>query len=112
MAGNLEGGFRERVAAAVRRVPAGRVTTYGDVAGIIGNPGAARQVGWALSALPADTDVPWHRVINRQGTLSLRGDLLRGDAQRRRLEAEGQVFDEAGRLDLGAVRWRWDDAPS
>ena len=97
-------GFRDRVAARVRRVPAGRVTTYGDVAAALGSPRVARHVGWALAALPEDDPTPWHRVINARGTISFRGDTPRAVLQRALLEREGIVFDAAGRVDLGAVR--------
>jgi methylated-DNA-protein-cysteine methyltransferase-like protein len=104
-------GFHARVAAAVRLVPAGRVTTYGDVAGVLGSPRVARQVGWALAALPPGSDVPWHRVINAQGRISHRGDLLRAEEQQRLLEAEGVAFSSGGRVDLVALRWRWPVLP-
>lgn len=99
-------GFRARVAAVVRTVPHGQLTTYGDVAAALGSPRVARHVGWALAALPEGTDVPWHRVINALGRISFKGDLGRADAQRRRLEAEGHVFDPSGRLALQACRAR------
>jgi methylated-DNA-protein-cysteine methyltransferase-like protein len=99
-------GFRARVASVVRAVPRGRVATYGDVAGALGSPRVARHVGWALAALPEVTDVPWHRVINAQGRISFKGDLRRAEEQRRRLEAEGHVFDPAGRLPLRERRAR------
>lgn len=75
----------------VRRIPRGRVATYGQIARLVGSPGAARQVGYALAALPESTAVPWHRVINAQGKVSLR----RGggpSTQRIRLENEGVRF--------------------
>lgn len=93
---------------AVSTIPDGRVATYGDVAAFLGRPRRARQVGWALAALPPDTDVPWQRVINRLGEISLRGDLDRPIEQRRRLEAEGVVFDPGDRCDLAALRYRWN----
>lgn len=96
-------GFHERVYARVRQVPAGAVTTYGDVAAALGSPRVARHVGWALAAL-RDDDVPWHRVINAKGTISFRGDTPRGALQRARLEAEGVVFDARGRVDLKRLR--------
>jgi methylated-DNA-protein-cysteine methyltransferase related protein len=101
-------GFRGQVYDVVRQVPAGAVTTYGDVAAILGSPRVARHVGWALSALDDDTDVPWHRVINAKGTISFRGDTYRGEEQRFRLEAEGVEFDERGRVELKRLRWRYD----
>ncbi len=99
-------GFHERVYAVVREVPAGFVTTYGDVATVLGSPRVARHVGWALAAL-TDSEVPWHRVINAKGRISFRGDVGRGAEQRRRLEAEGVAFDERERVDLGSRRWHF-----
>ena len=104
-------GFHERVYEVVRRVPPGRLTTYGDVAAALGSPRVARHVGWALAAL-RDGDVPWPRVINAQGRISFKGDVVRGDTQRRRLEAEGVLFDAAERAPLKALRWRFDAAQS
>ena len=102
-------GFRGRVYAKVREVPPGAVTTYGDVAGALGSRRVARHVGFALSALPPDTDVPWHRVINGQGRISVRGDSVRADVQRTRLLREGIAFDPRGRVvDFAAVRHRFD----
>lgn len=98
--------FAERVYAVVRRVPYGRVTTYGDVASAIGTRRAARRVGWALSLLEGERAerIPWHRVINAQGMISLRDDPVRGPLQRHKLQAEGVAFDPAGRCDLGRLR--------
>ncbi len=100
-------GFHARVYAVVRQVPDGRVTTYGDVATVLGSPRVARHVGWALAAL-SDDSVPWHRVINAQGRLSYRGDTERGELQRTLLEAEGVVFDARERVDLRALRWVYE----
>ena len=88
----------------VREVPAGRVTTYGDVASALGSPRVARHVGWALAAL-RDADVPWHRVINAKGMISFKGDTPRAELQRHRLEAEGVRFDARGRVELSRLRW-------
>jgi hypothetical protein len=68
-------------------------------------PRAARQVGWALSALTGDDDVPWHRVINAKGEVSPRGAREFGDLQRALLEAEGVAFDRHGRVDLASHAW-------
>ncbi len=93
-------GFNARVYDKVREVPAGRVTTYGDVAGALGSRRVARQVGFALAALDQATSppVPWHRVINGQGRISYRGDVGRGSEQELRLAAEGIRLDERGRV--------------
>lgn len=94
------------VYAVVARIPRGKVATYGQVAALAGLPRKARFVGYALSAL-ADPGVPWHRVVNARGTISPRaeGDEA-GDIQRLRLEQEGVVFDEQGRIDLDRFQWR------
>lgn len=90
----------------IRAIPPGKVATYGDVARLAGNPRAARDVGWALSALPPGTDVPWWRVVNRHGGVSCRSNGVTLQAEL--LEDEGIVFDAEGRLDLAT--YRWDDA--
>ncbi|ARF51213.1 cysteine methyltransferase [Pantoea stewartii subsp. stewartii DC283] len=64
-------GFKQRIWQIVAAIPPGKVTTYGDVALLAGSPRAARQVGGVLSRLPEGSTLPWHRVINRHGTLSL-----------------------------------------
>ena len=95
----------ERIYAVVRRIPKARVCTYGRVAELAGNPGAARQVGYALHALPEHTAVPWHRVVNAQGRISLRRGGGPGLEQRFRLEAEGVAFDPGGRISLQRFGW-------
>lgn len=86
-------GFHERVWQVVRQVPAGFVTTYGDVGAALGLRAAARHVGFALAALPPRSDVPWHRVVNGRGELSTGGAI-----QRRRLAREGIRTNERGRI--------------
>ncbi len=95
-----------RIYEVVRRIPRGRVATYGQVAELAGLPGHARQVGYALHALPEGSAVPWHRVLNARGTLSLRRSFGAEIAQRLRLEREGVRFDAGGRVALERVRWR------
>ncbi len=100
--------FNEEVYALVRHIPPGKVLTYGRVAVLLGVPHGARAVGWALHGLPDASDVPWHRVVNASGGISLRGP---GDApqqQRIRLEAEGVIFDDTGHINLsksGGTMW-------
>lgn len=90
----------------VRRVPRGRVSTYGTVAREAGRPGGARQVGYALAALPEAHDVPWHRVVNARGEISRRSAALGVERlQRTLLEGEGVRFDAAGRVDLEEFGW-------
>ena len=97
----------------VRRIPRGRVATYGQVAALAGLPGQARLIGYALSALPDHSGVPWHRVINAEGRVSLRREGPGGSiAQRLLLEREGVRFDRNGRTDLERFGWRPRPRPS
>ena len=90
----MTGGLDKRVHALVRRVPAGRVVTYGQLAALAGAPRAARAVGHAMRVCPAG--VPWHRVVNGRGAISRRGDGSGALTQRLLLEAEGIRFARAG----------------
>jgi methylated-DNA-protein-cysteine methyltransferase-like protein len=81
------------------------VATYGQVARILGKPRGARTVGWALHSIPEGSDVPWQRVINARGIITLDAHGPGGAIQKALLEAEGIVFDENGRIDLGAYGW-------
>ena len=96
----------QRIYAVVRRIPEGRVATYGQVASLAGLAGHARQVGYALHALPKGTAIPWHRVVNADGGISLRsmpgGELV----QQGLLQREGIRLDPRGRVPLARVRWR------
>jgi len=87
----------------VRSVPAGYYTTYGDVALAAGSPRAARQVGYAMAA-SGGKDVPWHRVINSQRRISIRGDDERAIIQQELLAAEGVLLDDSGRAPV-ELRW-------
>lgn len=101
-------GFHKRVYALVRQVPPGRVTTYGDVATALGSVRVARRVGYALAGLPdSEAEVPWHRVINREGRISGRGDAPRATIQQTMLESEGVEFDASGKCALKALRWQF-----
>ena len=92
-----------RVYALVRRVPRGRVVTYGQVARALGMPRGARTVGWAMRVCP--DQVPWHRVVNAHGEISIR-PTTGFHEQRARLKAEGIRFDRAGRIDLKKYGWK------
>lgn len=95
----------ERIWAVVRRVPRGRVATYGQVARLAGLVNGARQAGYALHALRPHTAVPWHRVVNAAGGISL-SDVAGAVTQRLLLEREGVRFDAAGRVDLARFQWK------
>lgn len=96
-----------RIYAVVRRIPRGRVATYGQVAALAGLPHAPRVAGYALYALPEGSPLPWHRVVGAGGKLSVaRVSLSSSLTQRMRLEREGVRFDARGRVDLTRHLWR------
>lgn len=97
---------RTRIYDVVRRVPSGKVATYGQIATIAGLDGQARQVGYAMAAIGRASAVPWQRVINAQGRISMRGEGPAGSIiQQQLLEREGVIFD-GGRVDLKRFGWR------
>ena len=96
-------GLYERIYEVAKRIPRGRVATYGQIAHLVGMPKAARQVGYAMAALGRGAprhDVPWHRVVNAKGESSIGGEQIE------RLKAEGVVFDANGRIDLRRFGWQ------
>ncbi|HEX6939197.1 MAG TPA: MGMT family protein [Longimicrobiales bacterium] len=98
--------FSARVYELVRRVPPGRVVSYGGVAALLGRPRAARGVGRALRELPEGHDVPWWRVVNHAGEISVgRVDPHAARLQRVLLETEGVAFDGRGRIDWDRYGW-------
>lgn len=96
----------QRIYAVVRKIPRGRVATYGQVARLAGLPGRARQVGYAMHALPAGSGVPWHRVINAMGGISRRRVPGSELTQRVLLEREGVRFGARSRVSLERFGWR------
>lgn len=95
----------ERIWAWVRRIPKGRVATYGQIATLAGLDGHARQVGYALHRLPERSDVPWHRVVNAKGEISPRSAGDSHELQAHLLRSEGVELDLRGRIDLQRFGW-------
>lgn len=97
----------QRIIDTIRNIPEGRVATYGFVARLAGNPRAARQVSRILHTFSRKENLPWHRVINREGRISLRP--MQGyEEQKQRLLNEGVAFDAADRVDLDRFLWQPD----
>ena len=94
-----------KIYAVVRRIPRGKVATYGQVAALAGLPNHARLVGYALHAVSEGSTIPWHRVINAQGRISIRGSASATVTQRLRLEQEGVRF-MSGRVKLTLYGWK------
>ncbi|MFW5786575.1 MAG: MGMT family protein [bacterium] len=100
--------FTQRAADVIKAIPAGRVATYGQVAVMAGNPQGARQVVRLLHTASNSLGLPWHRVVNRDGQISL----PRGgghEEQRARLESEGVAFTIEDRIDMRVHRWHAAD---
>ena len=96
----MEKGFFEKVYDIVRQIPAGKVISYGEIARLIGAPGAARQVGWAMRTCP--DELPWQRVVRADGSIAGGGW---AELRRALLEDEGVPFLPDGRVDIERDRW-------
>lgn len=95
-----------RIYAIVKKIPCGKVATYGQIADLAGLSGHARQVGYALHATPADLDIPWQRVVNAKGEISPRAEPMMEGVQQSLLEAEEIEFDLNGRIPLSRYGWQ------
>jgi len=96
--------FSSRVKTVIKRIPEGKVATYGQIASIAGNYRAARQVAWILHSSSEKDNLPWHRVINRKGEISLKPG-CGFEKQKQLLLKEGIVFDKKNRINLGRFLW-------
>jgi methylated-DNA-protein-cysteine methyltransferase related protein len=103
--------FPRRVYEIVKRIPPGRVTTFGRIGRALGAPRSARMVGWALNHTPANEHVPAHRVVNRNGVLTGAHHFGHPDVMRGLLEDEGVAFIDEITVDLGAHVWDPADEP-
>ncbi|MEN8153894.1 MAG: MGMT family protein [Acidobacteriota bacterium] len=100
--------FTLNVISVIRDIPSGKVVTYGQVAFMAGNPYGARQVSWILNSFSKKEGLPWHRVVNGKGKISLAKD--HGyEEQMYRLKNEGIEFDKNGKIDLGRYLWQVKD---
>ena len=104
--------FSERVYQVVRAVPRGRIVSYGGVAALLGQPRAARAVGHALNSLPDESDVPWWRVVNRNGEISRRATANGHIVQKKLLQKEGVKFDRKGRASWEKHAWNASETSS
>lgn len=97
--------FFEKVYQLLALVPHGKVVSYGQIAAWLGDPRAARTVGWALHGLPEGSGLPWHRVINVEGRITTPCMGHPATRQRELLEGEGITFGLDGRVDMDRYRW-------
>jgi len=96
--------FSQRVKNMVERIPRGKVATYGQIAAYAGNPRAARQVVWILHSSSSKDRLPWHRVVNREGRISLKPD-YGYEIQKELLRKEGIEFDKNDTIDFDRYLW-------
>jgi methylated-DNA-protein-cysteine methyltransferase-like protein len=96
--------YTEKVKKVIRAVPRGRVATYGQVASLAGSPFAARQVVWVLHSCSKTDRLPWHRIVNAGGRISLKPN-AGYEQQKKMLEDEGVRFDRRGRIDFERYLW-------
>ena len=101
-------GFFKEVYEIVAEIPPGKVASYGQIAAMLGNPRAARTVGWAMAGGPRHLQLPCHRVVNKAGRLSPDPVFGGYEVQRAELEAEGVIFKRDGRIDMKKCMWRPD----
>jgi methylated-DNA-protein-cysteine methyltransferase-like protein len=100
--------FTQRVKQWIKRIPAGKVATYGQISILAGHFNGARQVSWILHSCSAKDNLPWHRVINSRGTIALKpGSGF--ERQMELLKTEGVVFDDRNRIDLDRFLWIPED---
>lgn len=99
-----EQSFTEKVVGVIRKIPKGKVATYGQIAMMAGNYRGARQVVRVLHSMSEKEGLPWHRVINSKGSISLKGESYR--IQRQMLEKEGVQFDSSDRVDFDRFLWK------
>jgi len=101
--------FADQVINLVKKIPKGKVATYGQIASLVSTPRAARQVGWTLSQIGPDSKVPWQRVINAKGMISIESMGVTKQEQAKRLQAEGVEVDYVGGnywVDLKSYLWK------
>lgn len=98
-----QGSFSRNIYRIVKKIPEGRVMTYGQIAALVGRPLAAKMVGFAMSRAPSG--LPCHRVVNRLGEMAPGGIFGTAEIQRQLLEGEGVIFLENGRIDLTRSLW-------
>lgn len=98
--------FKEKVIEVIKKIPKGRVVSYGQVAAACGSPRAARQVGWLLHTLDGNNNIPWWRVINNLGYISIKGNFMSTPlTQKKFLEAEGIIVTDDLKIDIEKYRY-------
>jgi methylated-DNA-protein-cysteine methyltransferase-like protein len=97
--------FKEQVILIVKQIPYGKVASYGQIALYAQSPRAARQVGWILNKYSGAEEIPWWRVVNNSGRISIKGSHFTQMDQKLRLENEGVIIDDNLSFDINQYRW-------
>jgi methylated-DNA-protein-cysteine methyltransferase-like protein len=97
--------FKNKVISIIKKIPYGKVTTYGTVAVLAGNPRGARTVGWILASQSEKYNLPWQRVINRRGFISIKGSINSKEVQKGLLQAEGIEVSPDFMVNLKEYGW-------
>lgn len=98
--------FADRVVQVIKWIPHGKVLSYGQIAAYVGVPRAAQQVGWIMRSLETKVDMPWWRVVNNAGRITIKGNLFNDPPlQKKLLEAEGIDFSEEYTFDINKYRY-------
>ncbi|AGH94534.1 MGMT family protein [Pseudobdellovibrio exovorus] len=97
--------FTKKVIQVIKKIPKGRVASYGQIATLAGNSGGARGVVWILHSCSDAYDLPWHRVVNSQGLIAIPADRKHHREQRKRLLDEGVLFLSASHVDFKKFQW-------
>lgn len=103
--------FTQKVIQIIKKIPKGRVATYGQIAKLAGNAGGARGVVWILHSSSDAHALPWHRVVNAQGLIAIPSDRKNHREQKRRLQAEGVSFTDTSHVDLTKFLWKTKEPP-
>ena len=110
MSPDQETSFKDKVVQIIQQIPYGKVTTYGTVATLAGSPRSAREVGYLLHSLTQKYNLPWQRVINKKGYISIRGDDVNmKNLQKKLLEEEGVEVTDDFMIDLEKYGWNGDE---
>lgn len=102
--------FKQKVIGVVSKIPYGSVASYGQVALYCGAPRAAREVGWTLNRMENIDEVPWWRVVNNTGRITIKGSSFSADMQRKLLRSEGLIISDDFTFDIEHYRWKPDSS--
>ena len=103
---NMENDFRNKVISFVKKIPKGKVVSYGQVAANCGHPRASRQVGGILGALGVETGIPWWRVVNRDGVITIKNQIVTKEQQKALLKKDGVEVSSKLSIDMSKYRYK------